>query len=252
MAQKLLAAVLFLLVSTHALHAQSVDEMLDQAKQLEKQMKETEALIRFKEVLKLQPDQVIALVEASELSSREGNRQKEKEDKARFFGEAKGYAEEALKVAPNDPGANYAMSVAMGRMALISGAKEKVAASREVKKYAELAIKFNPNYAQAYHVLGKWNFEVANLSFLERNAAKALFGGLPDGSLQQAIDNYEKCRRLDPSFILNYYELARAYKKNDQETQAMEVLKKAVTLRSIYQDDTAIKADCKKMLEEMQ
>lgn len=251
MAQKLLAAVLFLLIGG-ALHAQSVDEMVDQAKQLEKQMKEADALARYKEILKVQPDQLAALVEASELSSREGNRRKEKEEKARYFGEAKSYAEEALKLAPNDPGANYAMSVAMGRMALISGAKEKVAASRDVKRYAELAIKFNPNHAQAYHVLGKWNYEVANLSFLEKNAAKALFGGMPDGSLQQAIDNYEKCRRLDPSFILNYYELARAYKKNDQETQAMEVLKKAVTLRNIYQDDTAIKADCKKMLEEMQ
>jgi tetratricopeptide (TPR) repeat protein len=251
MAQKLLAAVLFLLIGG-ALHAQSVDEMVDQAKQLEKQMKEADALARYKEILKVQPEQLAALVEASELSSREGNRRKEKEEKARYFGEAKSYAEEALKLAPNDPGANYAMSVAMGRMALISGAKEKVAASRDVKRYAELAIKFNPNHAHAYHVLGKWNYEVANLSFLEKNAAKALFGGMPDGSLQQAIDNYEKCRRLDPSFILNYYELARAYKKNDQETQAMEVLKKAVSLRNIYQDDIAIKADCKKMLEEMQ
>ncbi|GAA0552040.1 tetratricopeptide repeat protein [Chitinophaga japonensis] len=252
MAQKFLAAVCFLFLGTGALYAQSVDEMIAAAKQLEKQMKESEALLKYKEVLKIQPDQVEALIGASELSSREGNRQKDKDAKARYFNEAKSYAEQALKVAPNNAGANYVMSVAMGRMALISGVKEKVAASRDVKKYAELAIKFNPRYAEAYHVLGKWNYEVANLNFLERNAAKALFGGLPDGSLQQAIANYEKCRKLDPSFILNYLELARAYKKDDQQTQAMEVLKKAVTLRSIHQDDNAIKADCKKMLEDMQ
>ncbi len=252
MAHKILAAVFALLVSTGALNAQSVDEMIDQAKQLEKQMKEADALAKYKEVLKVEPAQLAALVEASELSSREGNRQKEKDDKTRYFNEAKDYAQEALRQAPNDANANYAMAVAMGRLALISGAKDKVAASREVKKYAELAIKFNPNYAQAYHVLGKWNYEVANLSFIEKNAAKALFGGLPDGTLQQAIDNYERCKKLDPSFILNYYELARAYNKNDQQTLAMEVLRKAVALRSIYQDDPAIKADCKKMLEEMQ
>ncbi|KAA2239673.1 hypothetical protein F0L74_26130 [Chitinophaga agrisoli] len=252
MAHKILAAVFALLVSTGALNAQSVDEMIDQAKQLEKQMKEADALAKYKEVLKVEPAQLSALVEASELSSREGNRQKEKDDKTRYFNEAKDYAQEALNQAPNNADANYAMAVAMGRLALISGAKDKVAASREVKKYAELAIKFNPNYAQAYHVLGKWNYEVANLNFIEKNAAKALFGGLPDGTLQQAIDNYEKCKKLDPGFILNYYELARAYNKNDQQTQAMEVLRKAVALRAIYQDDPAIKADCKKMLEEMQ
>ena len=79
-----------------------------------------------------------------------------------------------------------------------------------------------------------------------------LFGGLPDGSLQNAISNYEKCRQLDPSFLLNYYELARAYKENDEQEKAMEVLKKALTLRSIVEDDAAIKADCKKMLENLQ
>jgi len=252
MAQKFMMAAFCLLFSTGALYAQNVDETLEQAKQLEKQMKEAEALAKYKDVLKAQPAQLEALIGASELSSREGNRQKEKEDKTRYFNEAKEYAAEALKAAPNDANANYAMAVAMGRLALISGAKEKVAASRDVKKYAELAIKFNPNYGQAYHVLGKWNYEVANLSFLEKNAAKALFGGLPDGSMDQAIANYEKCRKLDPGFILNYYELARAYNKNDQQTLAMDVLRKAVALRPVTQDDPGIKAECKKMLEELQ
>ncbi|HEU4555020.1 MAG TPA: hypothetical protein VFS25_19370 [Chitinophaga sp.] len=252
MAQKFLVAALLLLFSAGALYAQSVDELLEQAKTLEKQMKEADALAKYKEVLKAQPQQVAALIGASELSSREGNRQKEKEDKARYFNEAREYAVEALKIAPNNADANYAMSVALGRLALISGAKEKVAASRDVKKYAELAIKFNPNFGQAYHVLGKWNYEVANLSFLERNAAKALFGGLPDGSMEQAIANYEKCRKLAPGFILNYYELARAYNKTDQQTLAMDVLRKAITLRPVTQDDPGIKAECKKMLEEMQ
>jgi Tfp pilus assembly protein PilF len=70
--------------------------------------------------------------------------------------------------------------------------------------------------------------------------------------MDQAIANYEKCRKLDPGFILNYYELARAYNKNDQQTLAMDVLRKAVTLRPVTQDDPGIKAECKKMLEELQ
>lgn len=252
MVRKLLAAVALLLAGTATLYAQSVDEMLEQAKQLEMQMKEVDALTKYREVLKVQGDQPTALVEASQLCSREGNRQQNKTDKTRYFNEAKTHAQQALKAAPNNAEANYAMAVAMGRMALISGAKEKVAASKEVKKYAELALKFNPNYAEAYHVLGKWNYEVANLNAFERGAAKLLFGGLPAGSLQQAIDNYEKCRKLDPSFILNYYELARAYKENDQQAQAIEVLKKAMTLRNIYQDDAGIKANCKRMLDDLQ
>jgi len=242
-------AFAYLLLFSGVLYAQTADELVEQAKQLEKQMNEGVALARYKDAIKIQPDNLAAIIGASELSSREGYRQKDNDEKVRYYDEAKTYAEQAIKLAPENADANYVMAVAMGRKALISGAKEKVAASKEVKKYAELAIKFNPNYAKAYHVLGKWNYEVANLNTFEKAAAKMLFGGLPDGSLASAISNYEKCRKLDPSFVLNYLELARAYKENDEQDKTIEVLKKAVSLRSVYQDDTELKAQCKKMLE---
>ncbi|PSL48110.1 tetratricopeptide repeat protein [Chitinophaga niastensis] len=249
---KRIMAVSFFVLAVFSVKAQSVSEMVEEAKQLEKQMKETEALEKDKDILKIQPTEIDALTQASQLSSRIGNRQKSKDDKIPYFNQAKNYAQQALKVNPNSAEANLSMAIAMGRVALISGAKDKVAASKDVKRYAELAIKFNPSSGQAYHVLGKWNFEVANLNAFERGAAKMLFGGLPDGSLQNAINNYEKARQLDPAFLLNYYELARAYKENDQQDKAIEVLKKALTLRNITQDDVSIKVDCKKMLDDMQ
>ncbi|KAG4069216.1 hypothetical protein HA402_012069 [Bradysia odoriphaga] len=245
-------AVCFLLSTVLFARAQSVADMMEEARQLEKQMKESEAFEKDKDILKIQPNELDALNQASQLCSRIGNRQKSKDDKISYFNLAKSYAQQALKVSPNSPESNLSMAIAMGRMALISGAKDKVAASKDVKKYAELAIKFNPSLAQAYHVLGKWNYEVANLNAFERGAAKMLFGGLPDGSLSNAIAQYERCRQLDPGFILNYYELARAYKADEQQEKAIEVLKKALTLRNITQDDASIKADCKKMLDDLQ
>lgn len=232
--------------------AQTADEIVEQARQQEKQMKDAAALSLYKDALKVQPDNIAALTGASELCSREGFRATDKDEKSRIYTEAKSYAEQALKLAPENADANYVMAVAIGRIALSSGAKEKVAASKEVKRYAELAIKFNPKYAKAYHVLGKWNYEVANMNALERAAAKMLFGGLPEATLQEAIANYEKCRKMDPSFLPNYLELAKAYKENDELDKCIEVLRKAVTLRPIYQDDLGIKSSCKKMLEELE
>ena len=249
---KRIMAFAILVLGSLSIQAQSVSEMVDEARQLEKQMKEAEALQKDKDILKIQPTNLDALNQASQLSSRVGNRQKDKNDKISYFNQAKSYAQEALKVDPNSAESNLSMAIAMGRMALVSGAKDKVAASKDVKKYAELTIKLDPKNAQGYHVLGKWNYEVANLNAFERGAAKMLFGGLPDGSLENAIANYEKARQLDPSFILNYYELAKAYKENDQQEKAMEVLRKALTLRNITQDDASIKADCKKMLDDLQ
>lgn len=233
-------------------YSQTVEELVEQAHQQEKQMKETAAIASLKEAIKIQPDNIAALTSVSELCAREGYRQKDKEERMRIYNDARTYAEQALKLAPENADANYVMAVALGRVAMSAGAKEKVTASREVKRYAELALKFNPRYAKAWHVLGKWNYEVANLNALEKAAAKMLFGGLPEGSLDNAITNYEKCRKIDPSFLLNYLELAKAYKEHDELDKAIEVLRKAVSLRPILQDDPGIKAECKKMLEDLE
>ena len=226
--------------------------MVAQAQSLEKQMKEGEALQKYREVLQASPGHVYALNQASLLCSREGARQKDRTARQEFFNNAKVYAFEALKVEPENAESNYAMAIAWARLGQISGAKEKVAAAKESKKYVDLAIKFKPDYAEAYHVLGKWNYDLANLSTIEKAAARVLFGGVPPGNINDAITNYEKCRQLKPSYILDYYDLAKAYKQNNQETLALEVLNKVLKLRPIYQDDPGYKADCKKMIEEMQ
>ncbi|MGN7721843.1 hypothetical protein [Chitinophaga sp. 22620] len=232
--------------------AQSAEELLSQAQQLTKQMKETEALAKYKELLQVSPGHVIAFTQASLICSREGARQKDKAAKQEWFDQARVYAYEALKVEPENPEANYAQAVYYARLAQISGAKEKVAAAKEVKKYADLALKFKPDYGEVYHLIGKWNFDLHNLSSIEKAAAKVLFGGVPPGTMEDAIASYEKCMQLKPSFIINYLDLAIAFKQNNQETQSMEVLNKAMKLRPIFQDDVAYKAECKKMLEEMQ
>jgi tetratricopeptide (TPR) repeat protein len=248
---KVFASAALLLLSAFS-YAQTADEMVDQARLLEKQMKEPAALSIYKDALKVQPENIAALTGASELSAREGTRAADKDEKLRNYTEAKSYAEQAVKLAPENAEANYTMAVALGRVATTEGAKEKVAAYKEVKRYAELAIKFNPNYAKAFYVLGKLNYDMANMNALEKAAAKMLFGGLPEGSLDNAITNFEKCRKLDASLLVNYHDLAKAYKDKEELEKSIEVLRKAVTLRPVYQDDAGIKSACKKMLESME
>lgn len=235
-----------------SLQAQSVEELFGQAQLLEKQMKDGEALAKYKEVLQVSPGHVGAFNQASLISGREGGRLKDKAQKMEAYNNAKIFAFEALKVEPENAVANYAMADAWARIGSISGAKEKVAAFSETKKYADLAIKYKPDYAEVYHLLGKWNYDLSNLSGIEKAAAKVLFGGVPPGTIQDAITSYEKCNQLKVSIIQNYLDLAIAYQHNNQETQAMEVLNKAMKLRPIYIDDIGYKAECKKMLDAMQ
>jgi tetratricopeptide (TPR) repeat protein len=245
----LLAAATLLFISAKS---QTADQDVAQGLQFEKDLNEQAALDKYKEALSLQPDNLTALTRASLMCSRIGNRMDDKSKKTSYFQTAKIYADGALKEAPMNSDANLCEAVALGRMALISGAKQKVAALKEIKRYTELAIKYDPSSYEAWYLLGKWNYEVDNLNFFERAAANLLFGGVPKASLQDAITYYEKSRTLGPSFIQNYMELAKAYHKNNEDAKAIDALKKAISLRSTCQDDPDYKDQCKKMLADLE
>lgn len=232
--------------------SQDVDYLIKEGEQLGKAMKDEEALKKYQEALRLSPNDLKALVKTSEMNSIIGYRQKDKKKKEEYYNAAHTYAEAALKVNTTDADANYVMAMAMGRMAMIKSGKEKVQKVKDIKKYADASLASDPKHFKALHVLGKWHFEVTTLNFAEKAALKVIYGGLPEASLPLAILNFEKARGIDPWFILNYLELAKAYKENGQSDKAIEVLTKMQKLPPKTLDDAGYKAEGKKFLESLQ
>ena len=230
---------------------QDVTILLKEGQQLERAFREADALLKYKEVLRIQPTQLDALCRSSDLCSRIGHRQSSKSAQADYFRQAKTYAESALKINPYSPEANFVMAVAMGRMAMLTGGKEKIQYVNEIKRYAENTLKYDPNNFKAYHVLGKWHYEVSNLSGFERTMAKIMFGGLPKASLQESIKYYEKCNALEPNFSLNYLELAKAYRRNHEKNKAIDMLTRLQTVPNRIEDDVKIKKEGQTLLDEL-
>lgn len=241
-------ALIFFLGRTHA---QDVGYLINEGEQLEKEKKDVEALKKYQEALQLSPTDSRALYKCSELNSVIGNRQQDKKAKMEYFAAAKLYAETALQQNPNDADANFVMAMAMGRVALISNGKEKVQHVKDIKKYADAAIASDPKHYKALHLLGKWNIEVAALNVAEKAALKLIYGGLPSASVPAGIDYFEQSRKSNPNFILNYLELARAYKTNGQSDKAIEVLNRMLKLPPKTADDNDYKAEGRKLLESL-
>lgn len=226
--------------------------LIAEAKSLDASAHEEAALQKFLQVLQLDPDNYEATWNTSFLYSKIGNRITNSEKtRDQYFNYAKQYAASALRLNPNDAESNYVMAAAMGRMALISGPKEKVAASRDIKRYAELAIQFNPNHAGAWYILGKWNYEVANLNWAERTAANLLFGGVPEGTLDESIKDYLKAIKLDPGYILYYRDLALALDQKGFYDEEIRVLNQALALKPKTEDDPTYVAQCKELLNKV-
>ena len=243
---------LFILGYPCLLYSQDVSLLLKEAQQQEALFHENEAFLKYAEIVNKDPSNVNALWKCSELSSRIGARQPDKDKMLPYFLAARNYASTALRVNPNSTDANCAMALALGRVSLVAGAKERVMLAKDVKQYAETAIRLDPNNFRAWHILGRWNYEVSNLSLAEKSLARLFYGKLPSASLDDAIGDFEKSRTLNPAFLLNYFELAKSYHRRDDNKKAVDILHVMLGMPSGMYDDARVKVIARKLLAEWQ
>jgi regulator of microtubule dynamics protein 3 len=253
MKKTVLFAILISLVL--GLSAQTKDaqikELIASADKLRDANNEALAITKYDAVLKLDPTHYEALHSISLMYSRVGNRfgAEDQAKKVEFFNKAKSYAEKAMQANPTDAEGQFVMGVAMGRMALISDAKGRVAASKDIKKYAEAAIRYNPQHAGAWDILGRWNTKVANLSFAEKAAANLLFGGVPEGaSNENAIRCFQNALTYKPNYILYMYDLATSYYQVKNIAKCKELLNALIALPPVTLDDPGTQKEAKMML----
>lgn len=250
---KFLFTILICTCSSIILHAQDINALLKEAARLESVPDEKASFHKFKEVLKVSPTNIIALNKCSELCSRIGQRELTNTKlRSEYYTAARIYAETALKIAPDNSESNCVMAIALGRSSMSKSGREKIENAREVKRYADAAIKNDPQNFKAWHVLGRWQYEISNLNAVERGLVKLFYGGLPAVTLNQSITSFEKARSLRPEFILNYYEMAKAYKENNDKLKAIAYLKAMINLPIQTEDDIAIKEKGKALIKNWQ
>ena len=229
--------------------SQDINAIVKEADRLEDIPNEMAALEKFKEALKIQPAHVHALAKSSELCSRTGSREANAANRDSWFKAALAYAGKAIAVAPLNDQANVSMAMILGKSTLTKSGKEKLKNARVIKKHLETALKTNPNNYLAWHILGRWNYEISNVSAVERAGAKIFYGGVPGGTIKNAIMYFEKSRSLMPQFILNYISLANAYHRDGQVNKAVALLKTVQSIPLNTEDDAKHKADALRMIK---
>ena len=227
---------------------QDVPALLQQAARLESDFKEEDALVKYREIVRLQPHNVFALCHCSDLNCRIGNRQDSRDKKLNYFKAGRDYADAAWRLDSTSSEANVVMAFSIGRIILLESGREKVAGAGAIKRYAENAIKYDPDNYKAWHILGRWHYEVSGLNFIERTLAKWFYGALPDASLQESIHDYEKSMSLRPGFMLNYLELAKACHRDGQNARAIQLLRRLDSLKDGMYDDRQVRREGRQLL----
>lgn len=158
------------------------------------------------------------------------------------FGQlALSYDNRAVALAPNDSEAQLSPAITYGKMMPFMGKKEQVAASPLIKAAADKAIKLNPRNDNAWHVLGRWNQSLANVTGLKRGLGEMLYGKLPTGSYPEAVKCFDKAIAIDSTRLRHYIELGHTYALAGQPETARGYLEKGLGMPDREKDDAEIK-----------
>ncbi len=152
------------------------------------------------------------------------------------FEEAWQTAQRAVDADPENARAHMVAAIAAGRKALISGARRQVELSRKVKEHADRAIALDPHLAPAYHARGIWHREVAGLGRITHLIVRAVYGGIPAASMEEALDDLRTSIALDDQ-IPDRVELGAVYWAMNEREKAREQWRKALEMPRVLHLD---------------
>jgi len=176
----------------------------------------------------------------------------EGDPRAEHYKKGEYHARRATKIDSQGSKGHLYLSIALGRVALDAGAKERIRLSKEIKKEVDLAIKYDPEDDIAYHVLGRWNRKLSNLSWIERGFANLFLGGVPkEASEENAVKCFTKAIELHPDHINHHLELGKTYEMMGMEDKARAEFQKCLDLPKSDADDDKYKKEAKELMDNL-
>ncbi len=169
-----------------------------------------------------------------------------------LYAQGVGLARKVVALYPDAADAHFILARCLGQLALFEGGKTKIRLSEEVKREAERTIEIDPNHDLAYHVLGRWHYSIATLSWVLKAFAKLIYGGVPPGaSVEDAAEFFAKAIEIDGTKPTHHLEYARTLKELGRYSEAREELEKCIELPQVWWEDPAHKAEASKMLKKI-
>eukprot|EP00755_Sulcionema_specki_P016657 Sspe_Gene.10514::Locus_3519_Transcript_2_2_Confidence_0.750_Length_1362::g.10514::m.10514 len=128
----------------------------------------------------------------------------------------------------------------------LQGTKAKILNSHRVLEHANKACELLPTDSVANHLMGAVYFNVAQLSWIEKKVASAVFAKVPEHTFEEAVVYLERADRAEPNFIRNSLMLGQAYDKMKRPEEAKKWYQHcaAMTARSVVEEEQL--SQCKK------
>jgi tetratricopeptide (TPR) repeat protein len=242
--------LLFLLANSVCV-AESAEDLLEKGKVFEQKFEAKEALPLYLAAEKLEPQNCHILVRVARQYRYLMTDASAKDEKLRLGHLALDYSTRAAAAGPRDCDAQLATAITLGKMLPYLPAKEQVAASTKIKESADKAIELDPRNDTAWHILGRWNRVLADTNTLKRALAQVLYGGLPEGSNEEAERDMKKALELNPNRLMHYIELGRIYAQMGRKDDARQFINKGLAMPDTEKDDPETKRRGRETLQNL-
>lgn len=169
-------------------------------------------------------------------------------DKKDLFKEGLVWSRKGLKEDTTDHYNYEAMSMAYAAVLSVSGLRTKAKLADSVRVYAEECVRLNPKNDRAYHILGRWHYEVSKLGWLTKFLSKLIFREEQDGSFEKAAYYFYKAIELD-NIPTHRYWLGLAYLETGEKEKALNEFKTLLDLPIGQHNDQYFKDKAKDLIE---
>lgn len=159
------------------------------------------------------------------------------EKKKELAFEASGYASMAYKLDQENPEIHKWCAITIGSLGDFVGTQEKIRNGHIFKDHVDKAIVLKPLDPTLHYMRGRWCYEVAMLSWLERKVASTLFSSPPEATLEEARVHLMEADRLKPNWKENLLFVAKTYIGEGDYTSAIVLIDRALNIPSQSEDD---------------
>jgi tetratricopeptide (TPR) repeat protein len=239
---RLLAIVSAVLLVQTLSAAESADDLIDKGKVLDRKFKANEALLLYLSAEKIEPKNPDLLVRIARQYRYLMTDATDTQEKLRLGHIALDYSERAAACGPKDCDAQLAPAITLGKMLPYMPVKEQVAASPKIKESVDKALAIDSHNDNAWHILGRWNRVLAEISSAKRFLAGIIYGQLPKGSIDEAEQDMKKAIAINPHRLMHYIELGRIYAQMGRKDEAREFINKGLGMPDAEKDDPETKA----------
>ena len=248
---RLLAVVFVLLLVEIASAAESADSLIDKGKVFERKFKANEALPLYLSAEKIEPKNPDLLVRIARQYRYLMTDASDTQEKLRLGHLALDYSVRAAECGPKDCDAQLAPAITLGKMLPYMPTKEQVTASPRIKESVDKALAIDPKNDNAWHILGRWNRVLAEISGAKRFLAGMIYGDLPKGSFEEAERAMKKAIALNPNRLMHYIELGRIYAQMGRKEEAKELINKGLGMPDAEKDDPETKQRARETLAKL-